>query len=88
MYEITDYIRNRHQLSTAIIKLPTGKYTLVGSVPIELTTLRPTLGNPDHWDTQVFETEEQAINALLHLDITKFQLSNCLWYSKAKEASK
>ena len=84
MYEISDYIRTKRQMSTVILKTPTGKYTLVGSVPIELTSPRPTMGNPDHRDTQIFETEEQAINALLQLDITKFQLSNCLWYSKAE----
>ena len=69
------------KLSTGILKAPSGKYIIVGSVPYTLTVESknslsyPPARNSMHWDT-----EQEAIDALLEIGITRFQLSDCTWY--------
>jgi hypothetical protein len=60
-----------------------GKFYLVGSIPLELTTPRQTMFGLQH-DSNYFDTEDDAIKALLAIGITKFQLSDCSWYSGGK----
>lgn len=57
--------------STAILKVPAGWYQLCGSVPVELAESR--------WDT-----EQEAIDALISIGVERFQLNNCTWYEVAK----
>ena len=77
-----------HKLSTAIehCNCPGypahGKYTIVGSIPIELTEPKPTMYNPSLRKAKYYNTEQEVIDALLSSGITKFQLSNCKFYSK------
>lgn len=82
MSQFSDFMSAK--ISTAILKINGGanndKYTIVGSVPVELTYQgKNSLGLPIT-KTKIFDTEDQAINALLELGIFHFQLSNCLWY--------
>ena len=92
------------RLSTAILRYPTGKYGIVGSIPIELTKIS-THSKGKWWDTwgpyqpayfwtcptgtpqhppnrvsMVWETEREAIDALLSIGVDRFQLSDCSWY--------
>lgn len=65
MSELAQFMGAR--FSTAIIKCPTGKYVVRGSVPVELA------------DT-IASSEEELIAALLGLGFDRFQLSDCSWY--------
>ena len=68
------------KMSTAILKTPNNKYTIVGSVPIELTYEGKNSLNLPVKKVKSFDTEEDAIQALLELGIYHFQLSNTNWY--------
>jgi len=73
-------------LSTAIHRYPTGKYGIVGSIPIELTKIS-TNGTPQippNRVSMVWEIEQEAIDALLAIGVDRFQLSDCSWYKKGK----
>lgn len=82
MAEMARALRSLSNLSTAIMRFPSGKYGFVGRIPAELT--RPqTHGTPQippARDTQVYATEQDAIDALLGLGITHFQQADCTWY--------
>lgn len=69
-------------LPTAITKYPSGRYGLVGRIPGELT--RPaTSGTPQYPPlrvSMVWQTEQEVIDALVALGITKFQRADCSWY--------
>ena len=82
MGEIAQLIHSmeRGRMSTAIIKYQSGRYGLVGSVPEELTkpvvrTLTPGLRASIVWNT-----EAEAVAALLAIGTTKFQMADCSWY--------
>ena len=60
--------------TTAILKYPTGKYSLCGAVPVDLMT-----GVEKNY-FPIWDTEQQAIDALISVGITTFQLSNCEFY--------
>ena len=66
--------------STAILRYPSGRHGIVGSVPVELTHVSPTsifsVRVSNSWDT-----EAEAIAALLALGYTRFQLADCTWYN-------
>ena len=59
-----------------------GLYYFVGSIPVELTILKPTMFNPEHRESFSYATEQEAINALLAIGKTTFQLDDCSWYGK------
>lgn len=63
------------RMSTAILRHPSGRYGIVGSVPAELTEMRRGVAQSRVWDT-----EEAAIEALLSIGCTKFQRADCSWY--------
>lgn len=65
-------------LSTGIIKFPSGRYGLVGSVPYELT--KPSTGLFPGRNSKSWETEQEVIDALLDIGITHFQTADCAWY--------
>ena len=67
------------QFSTAILRYPSGRYGLVGSVPEDLAwrTGAGRLRYPRTWDT-----ENEVIRALLAVGITRFQLADCSWYQE------
>jgi hypothetical protein len=54
--------------STAILRCPTGVFTIRGSVPVPLVD-------------KVWSTEQEVIDALLAIGWTEFQLSDCSWYA-------
>lgn len=56
-----------------IQRFPTGKYGLVGSVPLLLY-------DQEARRTCLWQTEQEVIDALLALKITRFQLDDCSWY--------
>lgn len=57
----------RVRYATGIIKCPTGVYAIAGGTSIDLYG-------------QTWPTEQEAIDALLSVGITEFQLSNCQWH--------
>jgi hypothetical protein len=72
------------KLPIAIIKYPSGKFGLSGSIPIELT-----IPNPRGWDkdsrmSMYWDSEDDAIQTLLNAGYTHFQLDNCEWYDAIK----
>jgi hypothetical protein len=81
MSELAFTLRNMHKMSTAVICYPSGKYGIVGSVPIELTE-EAVSGFSVSRRSKVFDTEAEAIAALLAIGVTKFQLSDCSWYEE------
>ena len=92
MYEIGDFIRHQDKgakLVTAIQRYPSGKYGFVGGIPIELTHESES-GTPQ-WPpvrvSNVYETEQEAIQALLDIGITRFQLSDCSWCKSTTDES-
>ena len=87
MSDYNDMVRFMHAKLPTIIqqidykKSPNyGKFILGGSIPVSLTTPRPTMGNPDNRASNIFDTEAIAIKALLDAGIDNFQLPNCQWY--------
>jgi hypothetical protein len=79
MYEISEYVNRKRNYSTAILKYPSGKYGIVGSVPIELT--RKVESGYQLIDvSKVWNTEQEVIDELLAIGVTKFQLADCSWY--------
>jgi hypothetical protein len=59
-----------------------GKFILVGSIPVELTNIRPTMYDRNHRDSKVWDSEKEVIQDLLDIGKTHFQLSDCSWYDK------
>jgi hypothetical protein len=57
-----------------------GKFQLVGSIPIELTNLKPTMYDRNHRSSKVWNTEKEVIDALLAIGIKEFQLADTSWY--------
>mgnify|MGYP001563745602 CR=1 FL=1 len=71
---------------TAIRKVSTG-YIVVGAVPVELSrpvTREHTPHIPPPRESMVWETERDAMEALLALGITTFQKADDSWYQAAK----
>ena len=70
------------KMSTAILRYPSGRYGIVGSVPAELIIDgKDTMGLPLR-KSMAWDTEEEAIDALLAIDITHFQMADCSWYDE------
>jgi hypothetical protein len=70
------------RLSTAIIKFPSGKYGLVGSVPVALTVeAKNSLSYPPARNSMSWATEQEVIEALLNIGITHFQRADCSYYA-------
>ena len=82
MGELSNYINRSAKLSTAILKCPTGKFTLVGSVPRALCHPTPKSLTLGAMSANVYDTEDEVIDALLAIGITRFQLSDCSWYQE------
>ncbi len=85
-YDAMRLMTNSHgKLPTAIQKITEksalwyGKYVLVGAIPIELTTEKTTMFGIQH-SSKCFDTQQNVINALLKIGITRFQLDDCSWY--------
>ena len=68
------------KLSTAILAYPSGRFGLVGSVPYALSEPTKHSLTPGARSSLVWETEEDAIAALLAIGITHFQRADCTWY--------
>lgn len=72
----------RGKLSTAILKYPSGRYGIVGSIPFELTIeKRGKFGKVRN--SMVWETEQEVVDALLNIGVMKFQMSDCSWFEIA-----
>ncbi len=78
MYEISEYINRKRTLSTAIQE-GNHCYFLVGSMPLELTHEKISSYGLIH-ASNTWKTLPEAIDALLAIGITRFQLPNCSWY--------
>ena len=86
MSDWNDLIRlQRGSISTAILLCPTGKYTLVGSVPYELTE-EYNSGYTTGRKSKIFKTEQEAVDALLSVGCTRFQLADCSWHNNTGPA--
>ena len=80
MGELTQAIKMMgERFTTAILQYPTGRYGIVGSVPYELTK---EIKNPfgSKRSSMSWDTEQEVIDALINVGITKFQLNDCSWY--------
>jgi len=80
MGEMAQYINRKGTFSTAILKYPTGRFGIVGSVPFELTVSVPNSITLGARKSMAWDTEDEAIKALLAIGLTRFQLSNCKYY--------
>lgn len=84
--EMGAFINNRARMSTAILRYPSGRFGIVGSVPGELTEIRPRQGDPySHTRrvSKVWDTEAEVVAALLAIGVTRFQMADCSWYGEA-----
>jgi hypothetical protein len=72
--------------STAILRYPSGRFGIVGSVPVALTKERA--GMFPGRDSMVWATEQEAIDALLSIGVTRFQRADCSWYSTSAEGTR
>ena len=82
MGEIAQYLQSKKaRMSTAIIQYPTGKFGIVGSVPIELTRERKSFTGISHV-SKVWDTEQEVIDDILSAGVTDFQLSDCTWHKR------
>jgi hypothetical protein len=79
MYEIGNWVNLKKNFSTVIIDCPNGMFKLAGAIPPELTR-EVKSGFTVTRDSILFDTEDEAVEALLDLGITKFQLADCSWY--------
>ena len=82
MGELSNFINNKARMSTAILRYPSGRYGIAGSVPYELTEPAKRSLTLGARNSKVWETEQEAINALLEIGMTNFQLADCSWYQK------
>jgi len=80
MTELQQAMKCLGKMSTAIIRYDNGQYGLVGNMPIELTYAKPSMYNPDQRVSRVWNSEGEAIEALLEIGVDRFQLSDCSWY--------
>jgi len=73
--------------STAISKVTAegcawyGKYVIKGRVPLACTHEKLTLSGIQH-NSNCFDTEADAVTALLACGVDRFQMADCSWYSK------
>ena len=67
--------------STAILKYPTGRYGIVGSIPVHEATWDSARNN-----SKVWSTEAEVAAALRSIGITHFQLANCSWADAAVQS--
>ncbi len=80
MSDYNDICKLMHaKLSTAIQHYSTGKFGIVGSIPIECCR-KVSSGFGETWTSKVFDTEQEVIDALLAAGTERFQLSDCSWY--------
>lgn len=63
--------------STAIIRYPSGRYGLVGSMPSTLCELRN-----GSLQSRVWDTEEEVKAALIAIGHPFFQLADCSWFPR------
>jgi hypothetical protein len=65
------------------MQFPSGKYGIVGRVPVALTheSRHGTPQMPPNRVTKTWDTEQEVIDALLAEGITRFQLADCSWYA-------
>lgn len=80
MGEIAQFINRRWKLSTAILRYPSGRFGIVGSVPYELTEPAKNSLTPGLRKSMVWETEQEAISALTAIGLTHFQKADCSWF--------
>ncbi len=84
MSELAQAMRCIRQMSTVIVRYSSGHYGIAGSVPFALTEERRGRFYVTR-ESKTFETEEDAINALLAIGVTHFQHADRTWHD-AKEA--
>ncbi len=84
MSELARAMQCIRRMSTAIIRYPSGRYGIAGSVPFALTEEHR---GPFFMtrESRVFETEEDAINALIAIGVTRFQRADHTWYDAKEE---
>ncbi len=69
------------RFSTVILKYPSGRFGLAGSIPVQLTVVDERSYTPGARKSMVWNSEQEVIDALLAIGITRFQLNDCSWYS-------
>lgn len=77
--ELGRFMANQGRYSTAILKCSDNVFTIVGSVPVELTH-EYTSGFTTGRQANCYPSEQAVIDALLAIGYTRFQLADCSWY--------
>lgn len=75
------------KMATCISRYPSGRYGLVGSIPYELTEpcrSKHTPQIPPLRVSQVWNTEQEAIDALRAIGLKRFQLADCSWFDETE----
>jgi len=78
--ELAQFVNRQRRMSTAILRCPTGIYTIVGTVPLSVCN-DTTHSTPKAY----FDTEEDAKQALIKIGLPFFQLADCSWYPRKPE---
>lgn len=76
--ELALYMNAR--MSTAITKYPSGRYGIVGSVPVSLCTQATNAIGQTYYKPKVWDSEQEVKAALIAEGVPFFQLNDCTWY--------
>ena len=68
--EISQFVNRKAKMSTGLLQCPSGIYTLVGSVPYELTEEKPYHLGGTFRDSKHFKTKEEGHETLTQLGYT------------------
>ena len=80
-------ILNAKRMSTVVLRYPSGRYGIAGSIPVELTVEATHIGrSPGARKSMAWNTEAEAISALLEVGVTRFQLNDCSWYQAVEQS--
>jgi hypothetical protein len=85
MYEIAQFVTRKSRYSTAIIKNPAGAkvpYSIAGSVPMSVCNYKSGMYGTPH---ALFNSEEEAKQALIGIGLPFFQLADCSWFPRKPE---
>ena len=83
MSELAHAMQMMGHLPTAIMKYPSGRYGIVGSIPVELTH-EVRSGYSMVKVSNVWNTEQEVIQALRDIGKTRFQRADYTWYQEPR----
>ena len=81
MGEMSAWINRKDKFSTAILQYPSGRYGIVGRVPVVLSIEEKDYRGITR-KSMSWGTEAEAIAALVGAGVERFQLADCSWYGE------